>query len=564
MSEADGVRECERLLPIVAICALALLISPVRLHAEPPGAIASALGALASTDVTEQKAAVAALVTSGDRKVIPLLDALREGSLYTWMGPNGAAQIVIAHQKVTVGEDEFFPLESAYPNEPLLGADDKPVLVRPDELKAIETSRPLRIAIQSALERLKLLDPDARVRRSAAKTLADKQDLSALPNIESALVAESDPATRDGLAVAREILRLGSSAEGDRLAAVARLGEYADPDAAPRLEELRKGASPKLAAAIDRTLSKIRAWGTTTRLVYAAFSGFSLGSILILMSLGLAITFGVMGVINMAHGELMMIGAYTAFITQNWFQVHLPERVFGAYFVAALPLSFVVAAAAGWVLERSVIRFLYGRPLETLLATWGVSLILIQAARTWFGDLTAVVAPDWLAGGLRIVSGVQLPYNRVFIIALTAVCVAGVYLLLLRSSAGLRIRAVTQNRAMAAAIGIPTERVDAATFAIGSGLAGIAGCALTLVGNVDPGLGQNYIVDAFIVVVTGGVGKLSGTIIAALAIGWMSTLLEMVTDSAVMGKVLILVLVILLLQRRPSGLFPPRGRSVEH
>jgi len=283
-----------------------------------------------------------------------------------------------------------------------------------------------------------------------------------------------------------------------------------------------------------------------------------------LMSLGLAITFGVMGVINMAHGELMMIGAYATFLTQNWFLAHVSTGAFGFYFLAAIPLSFVAAGAAGFLLERGVIRFLYGRPLETLLATWGVSLILIQAARFWFGDLTAVVAPSWLSGGIEVITGVQLPYNRLFIIAFTMVCVAGVYLLLLRSSAGLRIRAVMQNRPMSAAMGIATNRVDAWTFALGSGLAGMAGCALTLIGNVEPDLGQNYIVDAFIVVVTGGVGKLAGTVTAALGIGWLNTFLELVTDSAVMGKVLILAFVILFLQRRPSGLFPPTGRAVEY
>ena len=283
-----------------------------------------------------------------------------------------------------------------------------------------------------------------------------------------------------------------------------------------------------------------------------------------LMSLGLAIIFGVMGVINMAHGELMMVGAYATFVTQNWFQAHLPPSLFDFYFLVAIPVSFVAAGAAGLVLERSVIQFLYGRTLETLLATWGVSLILIQAARFWFGDLTAVAAPSWLSGGIEVISGMQLPYNRLFIILLTAICVAGVYVLLLRSSAGLRIRAVMQNRAMSAAMGIATRRVDAWTFALGAGLAGMAGCALTLIGNVEPDLGQNYIVDSFIVVVSGGVGKLVGTIVAALGIGWMNTLFELVTDSAVMGKVLILVVVILFLQRRPSGLFPPTGRSVEY
>ena len=376
------------------------------------------------------------------------------------------------------------------------------------------------------------------------------------------------------------------------------------------------------------------------------FNGLSIGSVLLLAALGLAIVFGIMGVINLAHGELMMLGAYTTFVVQNVFR-GFGEPWFGFYIIAALPLAFLVAGAAGFLLERGVIRYLYGRPLETLLATWGVSLILQQLVRSiswlmfiqigvfcllffgglwgvkrrpdferirnwaiaillplsvgiavavgsilgnavglaltqpWFGAQGVdVTAPGWLRGGIPI-GTFQLPYVRLFIIALTIVCVVGIYLFLLRSPWGLRIRAVTQNRSMSACLGIPTQKVDALTFAMGSGLAGIAGCAISLLGSVGPNTGQNYIVDAFMVVVVGGVGKIIGTVVAALAIGLVNYIIgsgifiSMVSpDSALfdfltffattsMARVLVFVLIILFLQLRPAGLFPQKGRTVD-
>lgn len=550
------------------LCTLVVLLwfttSAVRAQTAPPPRVLQQLDALATDDGAAQRAAVEALGESGDRNVVPTLEALREESLYVWTAADGTRRIIIAREKTTVDGHDAYLLQDAYGGARLHGANGSEVSATTDELQEVSVDRRVRAVIQVALERFKLGDSDPVVRRAAAKNLADKGDITALEALAQALAAERDPAARAVIDESYNLLKLSAPSEQDKLAAINLLGALHSADAVPRLEELRKTASPQLQAAIVPMLDRIRWWQKVHRLVYAVFSGLSLGSILMLMSLGLAITFGVMGVINMAHGELMMIGAYATFFTQNWFLAHVPAQAFGYYFLAAIPLSFVAAGAAGFLLERGVIRFLYGRPLETLLATWGVSLILIQAARFWFGDLTAVAAPSWLSGGLEVMTGLQLPYNRLFIIAFTMACVAGVYVLLLRSSAGLRIRAVMQNRAMSASMGIATNRVDAWTFALGSGLAGMAGCALTLIGNVEPDLGQNYIVDAFIVVVTGGVGKLAGTVVAALGIGWLNTFLELVTDSAVMGKVLILAFVMLFLQRRPSGLFPPTGRAVEH
>ncbi|HEU5320377.1 MAG TPA: urea ABC transporter permease subunit UrtB, partial [Methylomirabilota bacterium] len=311
--------------------------------------------------------------------------------------------------------------------------------------------------------------------------------------------------------------------------------------------------------AATSAVRQIERWGLLVRAVETVFQGASLASILLLMSVGLAIVFGLMGVINMAHGELMALGAYTTFVVQNWFRAAWPQA-FDAYFLVALPVSFIVAAAVGIVLERGVIRRLYGRPLETLLLTWGASLVIQQGLRLWFGAANVdVSSPRWLSGGVPVMVGLTLPYNRVFIIGLAAVSVAAMYWLLFRSAAGLRIRAVTQNRAMSACLGVRASLVDATTFGLGAGL---AGCALTQIGNVGPSLGQNYIVDSFMVVVTGGVGKLAGTILAAAGIGGLTKGIEPALG-AVFAKVAILELVILFLQRRPAGLFAARGRNAE-
>jgi urea transport system permease protein len=289
------------------------------------------------------------------------------------------------------------------------------------------------------------------------------------------------------------------------------------------------------------------------------FSGVSLGSILILVALGLSIIYGLAGIINMSHGEFIMIGAYTTYCMQQLFIIYLPQAWFDLAFFVSLPVSFLVASMMGLLIERLVIRHLYSRPLESLLATWGISLILIQLARNIFGDLTSVKAPAALSGGFEITEGLILTYNRLFIIALSTVIFVLVYLLFQKTRLGIKIRAVTQNRNMSACVGISTKRIDMITFMIGSGLAGIAGCAITLIGNIVPNMGQTYIVDSFLVVVTGGVGKLAGCVTSGLGIGIFSKILE-ISFEAVYGKVLILVLIIIFLQYKPKGLFPDKGR----
>jgi urea transport system permease protein len=280
------------------------------------------------------------------------------------------------------------------------------------------------------------------------------------------------------------------------------------------------------------------------------------------VALGLAITYGLMGVINMAHGELMMIGAYATYVVQNAFKAWLPG-VFDWYIVAAIPVAFVTAGAVGAAMERSVIRFLYGRPLETLLATWGISLVLMQGVRSLFGAQNVQVEnPAWLSGGVQALSNLTLPFNRIAIIIFAALVLAGLAFMVARTRLGLFVRGVTQNRPMAACMGVNTAKVDTYAFALGSGIAGLAGCALSQVGNVGPDLGQGYIVDSFMVVVLGGVGQLAGTVYAALGLGVLNKLLEG-WQGAVLAKIMVLVLIVVFIQKRPQGLFAMKGRSAE-
>jgi len=300
-----------------------------------------------------------------------------------------------------------------------------------------------------------------------------------------------------------------------------------------------------------------------TGLAANLFQGISLGSVLLLAAIGLAITFGVMGVINMAHGEMIMLGAYVAFVVQELFRAFLPGSLFGAYLVVAVPVAFLFAGLIGVALERTVIRFLYGRPLETLLATWGVSLILQQAVRSVFGSPNKEVAnPGWMTGGFDVIGGFTVTWNRLYIIVFCFAVLAGLALILNRTSFGLQMRAVTQNRDMAAVMGIRTARIDALTFGLGSGIAGMAGVALSQIGNVSPNLGQIYIVDSFMVVVFGGVGNLMGTLVGALSLGIINKFLEPVAG-AILGKIVVLVAIILFIQRRPRGLFALKGRTAE-
>ena len=411
--------------------------------------------------------------------------------------------------------------------------------------------------IAEALSVLKLLSKERSERLEAAKALAGGADAAMLPLVLKAKEKETDADIKALLDMTAAGMQLKSEDKATRLAAIRTLGSSTNKtlllEAAGDADEEVRLEAQKSLRAIEARLT----WGEWLGL---AFAGASLGSILLLAALGLAITYGLMGVINMAHGELIMIGAYTTYVVQNFFR---GSGFFDWYLLAAIPAAFIVSGAVGMILERSVIRWLYGRPLETLLATWGISLMLIQAVRTVFGAQNVQVEnPSFMSGGIQVLSNVVLPWNRIMIIAFAALVLVAMWLLLSKTRLGLYIRGVTQNRSMAACVGVPTARVDTWAFGLGSGIAGLAGCALSQIGNVGPDLGQGYIVDSFLVVVFGGVGQLAGTVYAALVLGFANKLLES-WSGAVLAKIAVLVFIILFIQRRPQGLFALKGRAVE-
>ncbi len=420
----------------------------------------------------------------------------------------------------------------------------------------------VRREIEGAIAALRLADPDRATRLAAAKELSGGAEPALLPALKKALAAEKDPEVKTILESISASLGIRAGDKAERIAAIRTLGGSNSPNARTLLAELKDDSDIDIKAESRRALRDVEGRHARAERAGLLFAGVSLGSILLLAALGLAITYGLMGVINMAHGELIMIGAYTTYVVQNLFRAHFPGA-FDAYLLFAVPAAFAVSALVGMALERGVIRFLYGRPLETLLATWGISLMLIQSVRSIFGAQNVQVEnPAWMSGGFEILAGVVLPYSRIAIIAFAAVVLLGIGLLLARTRVGLFVRAVTQNRAMAACVGVRTARVDTWAFGLGSGLAGLAGCALSQIGNVGPALGQAYSVDSFLVVVLGGVGQLAGTVLAAFGLGVVNKLLE-TWAGAVIAKIVVLVFIILFIQKRPQGLFALKGRAVE-
>jgi urea transport system permease protein len=419
------------------------------------------------------------------------------------------------------------------------------------------------------LASLRLSTPDLDVRRSAAEELAKRPDLDLGPLMRSALAKDDDDEVRESLALALAQLDVKSPEAKRRIEALAVLGDSGDVAFKADLERLigHGGIPPAekdeaVRAAAKKALRSIENRALFIGWLGHLFYGVSLGSVLLLAALGLAITFGLMRVINMAHGEMLMIGAYSTYVVQNLFQRYAPAAL-DWYLIAAIPVAFAVSFGVGVLLERPVIRFLYGRPLETLLATWGISLALIQTVRVTFSAQNVTVAnPSWLTGGVQLLPGVVLTYSRIAVILFAIVVVGFVWLWMNKTPVGLRVRAVTQNREMAAAMGVATRRVDLGTFGLGSGIAGLGGVALSQLGNVGPELGQGYIVDSFMVDVLGGVGKLVGTIAGALGLGIVNKLLEPLAG-AVLGKILILALIILFIQKRPQGIFALKGRAAE-
>jgi len=519
-----------------------LLAAALPARADEFAALVSALGA---DGFAEKQQAVVGLGKLGDGRAVAVLTALKDGRLI--MAPDG--RVLIAG-----------PVK---PIDPVTG--DEVSDVAADGLERIRVNNRLRVAIDGALGELTLFgaDPDARL--AAAQDALRHPSADQVPLLERAIAAEKSPGIRAAMEQSLSAARLLSGSKEERLAALRTLGATTDPQIKNLLDQFRADpdTDPELRKAADTALASIenRLW--LVGLAANLFQGISLGSVLLLAAIGLAITFGVMGVINMAHGEMIMLGAYAAYVCQQFFRAFLPPGWIDAYLVVAVPVAFLFTGAVGVVLERSVIRFLYGRPLETLLATWGVSLILQQAVRSVFGSPNKEVSnPGWMTGGFDPIGGFTITWNRLVIILFCFIVLGALALLLNHTSFGLQMRAVTQNRPMASVMGIRTARVDALTFGLGSGIAGMAGVALSQIGNVSPNLGTIYIVDSFLVVVFGGVGNLMGTLVGALSLGIVNKFLEPVAG-AILGKIVVLVAIILFIQRRPRGLFALKGRTAE-
>jgi urea transport system permease protein len=440
----------------------------------------------------------------------------------------------------------------------------------PDDAEGITVNNRLRGVVEGALSGLQLFSPDRNVRLAAATDLLKSADAAQTPLIRKALAAETERDIKELLQQVVATANLHAPDAAVRRAAVKELAGTTNASLKPVLEQmLAKNADGSYIEADEgvrieavRTLSALERRLAITEFVGKLFYGVSLGSVLLLAALGLAITFGLMGIINMAHGELLMIGAYTTYVCQLVFRKFFPGAL-DAYLIVALPAAFIVAAAVGIALERLVIRWLYGRPLETLLCTWGISLMLMQGVRSIFGAQNVEVAnPSWMSGGVTVLGSLVLSYNRIVIIFFALLVVLAVWLILNKTRLGLFVRAVTQNRRMADCVGVSTGRIDMMTFGLGCGIAGLGGVALSQLGNVGPDLGQGYIVDSFMVVVLGGVGQLAGTVIAAFGLGEVNKFLEPVAG-AVLAKIAILVFIIVFIQKRPQGLFALKGRSVE-
>jgi urea transport system permease protein len=502
---------------------------------------------LAQGKLKDREAQIEALAATGDPAVVPALRALQAGDLFVRKSDD---KVFIARKK---GPDYVLV-------DPLTGEDVE--TLSKNAVDKIKVNNKLRRVIDQALGGLTLMSKDPGVRIAAADTIFATGDPESLSLLNEAIAAEQDETVLAKMELARASVVLNSDlTESEKLAAIERLAAHGGRDVIPLLNNVAAADSPAVAEAAHNAVAQIERTMVLWDYAQTIWYGISLGSVLLLAAIGLAVTFGVMGVINMAHGEMVMLGAYTTFVVQEIIRSSYPG-LFDYSLLIALPLAFGVAGACGLVLERGIIRFLYGRPLETLLATWGVSLILQQAVRTIFGPTNQEVGnPSWMSGAYEIGSLV-ITANRLWIIVFSLFVFAALFVVLKKTPFGLQMRAVTQNRRMAASMGIRTPWVDAFTFALGSGIAGIAGVALSQIANVSPNLGQSYIIDSFMVVVFGGVGNLWGTLIGAMTLGVANKFLEPFAG-AVLAKILILVFIILFIQKRPRGLFALKGRAVE-
>ncbi|MGQ0662802.1 MAG: urea ABC transporter permease subunit UrtB [Pseudomonadota bacterium] len=529
--------------PILVLARLVLLFLLVAAWPAWGDDFTAALSGLAGDDFAHSIAAVEKLAALGDPRAVPVLRAMSEGNLHVRKA-DGA--LVIAR--------------GGRAHDPIAGRDLGPFA--PDAHEAVRLNNRLRGAIRGGLGRLVLFSPDAEERLAAALGIYKTRSLDNLPLIEKALSTERDRRVLAQLGLSLAATRLLSPDRAVRLAGIAGLAESSDAEARAILLALAGEPDAVLGEAAAKAIEAIEARLATLRVVQALLQGLSLGSVLLLAAMGLAITFGVMGVINMAHGEMVMVGAYATFAVQQAIRAFLPEAAEWSVLIS-VPAAFIVAGGLGVGIERGMIQHLYGRPLETLLMTWGLSMILQQAVRSAFGTTNREVAsPSWMTGAIELTGGIAITQNRVWIFLFGLAVLAAVMLITRYTAFGLQMRAVTQNRGMASAMGIRTGRIDALTFGLGSGIAGMAGVALSQIDNVSPNLGQGYIVDSFMVVVFGGVGNLWGALMGSMVLGIINKFLEPYAG-AVLGKIFVLVAIILFIQRRPRGLFALTGRAAE-
>lgn len=582
--------------------AAVLLVSAARAATAPSARQTIAEAALAD-DAAKKRELIGRLMGQGDPAIAPLLEAWRTDALFVFTAPDGAKiPVQLAGEKDAAGTQAALRIDTG---APLADAAGKPLRLLAADLAAVEHTSSLRRAMKAVLDLADLAAPDPAVRTKAILTIGLAQDADKLPALVARLGVETDPGVKRALRESIALARLKDADDAVKLAALVELKELtslASTDFISRaLKEAETAEKPALVKAAKDALRAVEGHRSFVDFFGTLFRGVSLGSILLIAALGLAITFGLMRVINMAHGEMIAVGAYTTYLVQNIFGAGLTIPFFGFslpifglnltgaayqwYFVAALPLSFLAAALVGIGLERSVIRFLYRRPLESLLATWGVSLVMQQGLRLMFGaNNVQVSSPVYLSGNWTV-NDIIFGWNRVFVVGFAILIVFGMWLVLSKTPLGLLIRASMQNRTMASCMGVRTERVNMLTFGLGSGLAGLAGAFLSQIGNVGPSLGQGYIIDSFMVVVVGGVGSIGGTIISAFGIGGIDQVLQqylptiapgltwvpgigsflqnLAQDAAVFGKILVLAGIILFLQWRPAGLFVTRSRNLE-
>ena len=548
----------------------------------------SLLQSLAVDDDEVRANVITSLAKSGDPQLERFFELYRQGSVYNWPDELGGVRIVVNEETVMDDDfNEFAPLFEPITGKPFLvdGKQAKPDIL---DLEDISPGRKIRTLVNSSQFLLRLFSKDQEVRSSGVKKCGDPPFLpESVPFLKQII---DDPSVDEKMRwLSQEsisLIRFSGNMEGensltDRINALKDLGELNSLRANARIKNFQNELDESLASGTitagekgkfdDELAIVIRVLEShkdSVELAGNLFRGFSYGSVLILMALGLAITFGLMGVINMAHGELMMIGAYVTYEVQMYFG-HTPDTPIDSYYFAALPLAFLVSAIVGLIMEGVIVRHLYNRPLESLLATWGVGLLLIQLVRIRYGDNIGVNSPTWASGGYEIAQDIVLPYARLYLIGLCVAAVSFVYFILLRTRQGMLIRATMQNRDMARSLGVRTRNVDRFTFALGSGIAGVAGYGWTIIGGVTPDMGQtNFIVDSFLVVVTGGVGELAGVLFSGLGIGVLSKAIEPMefgdfVVGPVWGKVLLFVFIVAFIQFRPSGLFAPKGRLAD-